>query len=66
MLKKVLCAAVGSAIAVCAYAESNVTLYGVLDTAVTVTKHENQSAKSHDGRRYLRRKPFRLLRVPKT
>ena len=57
MLKKVLCAAVGSAIAVCAYAESNVTLYGVLDTAVTVTKHKNQS---HDGRRYLRRKPFRL------
>ncbi len=50
MLKKVLCAAVGSAIAVCAYAESNVTLYGVLDTAVTVTKHKNQSAKSHDGR----------------
>lgn len=45
MLKKVLCAAVGSAIAVCAYAESNVTLYGVLDTAVTVTKHKNQSAK---------------------
>lgn len=45
MLKKVLCAAIGSAFAFSAYAASNVTLYGVLDTAVTVTKHKHQSTK---------------------
>lgn len=56
MLKKVLCAAVGSAIAVCAYAESNVTFRysGYSDKA------QESERQSHDGRRYLRRKPLRL------
>ena len=44
MIKKLLPAALLAALSFNAMAASNVTLYGVIDEAVTVTKHKGESA----------------------
>jgi predicted porin len=45
MMKRILVSAIIAAASINAYAESNVTLYGVIDQAVAVTKHKHEAAK---------------------
>lgn len=44
-MKRILVSAIIAAASINAYAESNVTLYGVIDQAVAVTKHKHEAAK---------------------
>mgnify|MGYP003232590505 CR=1 FL=1 len=44
-MKRILVSAIIAAASINAYAESNVTLYGVIDQAVAVTKHKHKAAK---------------------
>lgn len=45
MMKRILVSAIIAGASLNAYAESNVTLYGVIDQAIAVTKHKHEAAK---------------------
>ena len=64
-MKRILVSAIIAAASINAYAESNVTLYGVIDQAVAVTKHKHIRAICPKRRDLIiRRFPFLRDRLP--